>query len=447
VAQASAQLVAGDRLAAISLGNTRFQSRLFFLRETNVLVALPGDGSDLNMTETMSEKELTALVDGLVLEQGRLDPLELLLAAEALAYDDYEAWRLGRVPDLQPLLRLPPEEAADLLVRAATYVRAQGFAATPLSHLGWGPRPQPLVIGPHQGLARVCAEILTPATERPQLDLFLDTRVLVLESRVCDALAGRRPAEALAATRDLLAAGPDNRHLQDFLRLIQALEIDQDAPQAPAARLAELKAIEPLARNLLGHRARDLLAPLWAGLAESMAGRPFDPAAPDLHAAPIWVRAGRWGAARAAVETDPDWRRHPPLVLIHAEASRQGRDLAAARRDWTGLCWDHPQEAGHALDARDLPDRLLAELWSRFGDLDPQLATGDFPAWLLCADPGLRLAVPSDAAPPGPLGEAFRLLHRLVGGEDTMALRQALAGVNPALLRVYLVRAEALQGR
>ena len=155
------------------------------------------------MTDTPSDKDLLALVDRLVLEQGRLDPLELLLAVELLAYEDYEAWRLGRVAALQPLLGLPPDESAELLCRAATYVRAQGFAATPVSHLGWGPRPQPLVIGPHPALARACAEALAPARDRPRLDLFLDSRVLLLETRVCDALAGRRPGEALAAFREL----------------------------------------------------------------------------------------------------------------------------------------------------------------------------------------------------------------------------------------------------
>ena len=393
------------------------------------------------MTYTLSDKDLLALVDRLVLEQGRLDPLELLLATEALAYEDYEAWRLGKVAALQPLLRPSLDESTELLSRAATYVRAQGFTATPLSHLSWGPRRQPLAIGGHPGLALACAAALAPPADRPQLDLFLDSRALVLETRVCEALAGRRPREALAAVRDLLCADPDNRHLQDYLHLVQVLETDPDAPPAPVARLAELKAIEPVARGLLGHRARDLLAPLWAALAETLVGRSFDPADPELHAAPLWARAGRWGPARAAVEAETNWRRYPALVQIHAEACRQGQDPSAARRDWMGLCWDHPLAAGQALDG--LADRPLGELWARFSDLDPPLATGEFPAWLLCAHPSFRLAVPADAAPPGPQGDAFRLLHRLVGGEDTLVLRRSLAAVNPALLRVYLARQAA----
>ena len=64
------------------------------------------------MREELSDKDLEALVDRLVLDQGRLDPLELLLAAEVLTYEDYEAWHLGRRPNIQNALRLPPDEAA-----------------------------------------------------------------------------------------------------------------------------------------------------------------------------------------------------------------------------------------------------------------------------------------------------------------------------------------------
>ena len=48
------------------------------------------------MSELPDRKALTTQVDRLLLQQGRLDPLELLLALELLPYEDYQAWRLGR---------------------------------------------------------------------------------------------------------------------------------------------------------------------------------------------------------------------------------------------------------------------------------------------------------------------------------------------------------------
>jgi hypothetical protein len=52
------------------------------------------------MSELPDRKALTTQVDRLLLQQGRLDPLELLLALELLPYEDYQAWRLGRRANL-----------------------------------------------------------------------------------------------------------------------------------------------------------------------------------------------------------------------------------------------------------------------------------------------------------------------------------------------------------
>ena len=213
----------------------------------------------------------------------------------------------------------------------------------------------------------------------------------------------------------------------------------EDLPTlTPAGQRDVLESMEPEARDLLGHRARDLLAPLWAVLAEALAGRPFDPDSPRLHAGYAWARAGRHPAARAAIEAQPNWRRWPALVLAHLEACRRMVDPAAARRDWALLCWAHPLEAERALGAKGLPDARLQRLWLQFSDTDLDLATEDFPAWLLFADPGTAGAVPPDLAPPGAAGDAYRLLHAMVSGEDDIPRRKALAAVRPGLLRLYL---------
>ena len=385
----------------------------------------------------LSERDLMALVDRLLLEQGRIDPLEVLLAAGLLAYPDYEAWRLGRAVDLGLALRVEPAAAVDLLQRAATIARALRLVAEPLRHTTWGEPVQPLRVSGHLALIRACGEGYVTATDRPQLDLFQDNRALVLEQDLVRALAERRPETALRALRDLTTLDPDHRHLPDFLHLIQIIDQAPDA-LTPEVRLRELAAVRPLAERLLGHRARDFLAPLWAALGANLSGHAFNPGNPGLHAAPALARAGDWGGARAAVEADPDWQRHPPLVLIHAEACHRVHDSAAARCDWVRLCWGHPKAAATALDAKNPADRRLADLWARFGDLEPPLETQDFPAWLLVADPGTASTVPVGLAPAGPLGDAFRVLHGMVRGHDDLAARRALGALRPDLLRIYL---------
>lgn len=392
------------------------------------------------MSESLSKQQLVVLVDRLILEQGRLDPLELLMASDCLDYADYEGWRLGRVPHLEGALRVPADQAADLLIRAGRYASAQRLVAEPLEHRAWGASDRILPIAPerggHAGLVRACACALVPPADRRQLDLFHDSQDQILDASVRTALTARRLDAAHAALARLMALDPKHPRLRRYLRLMQQVE-DQPGLD-PEARLHGLETMEPEARDLLGPGARDLLAPLWVDLAEALAGRPFDPGRPLLHGGYAWARAGRYPQARAALEADPGWPDWPAPLLAHAQACRRMGDLAAARRDWALLCWRHPAEARRALAAKDPVDPQLQRLWRQQGDADLDLETEDFPAWLLIADPGTARAVPPDLAPADPTGDAYRLLHRMVGGEDAIPLRKALAALRPGLLRAYL---------
>jgi hypothetical protein len=385
-----------------------------------------------------------ALTDRLLLEQGRLDPLELLLAADLISYADYEAWRLGRRPDLQGALRAPTAKVIELLTLAGDYARGQGLGALPLEHLGWERMDGALTIGPDPELTRLCAAVYAPPADRPQLDLFQDSSGLLIEAEIRHALGSRRAQGAQEGIGRLMQQEPGNRRIAGYLRLAQALEETTAGPGEggagvdPARRLDEIQEIQPLAVQLLGARARDLLALLWTDLAGRLADRPFDPRRPRLHAAECWAAAGRWEDARAAVESDPRWRDRPELIGLHARASWQRRDVQAARRDWLVLCWEHPGAAERSLASRELPDARLAELWSDFQDADVDLDTEDFPAWLLVREPAWASWLPPSTAPADQRGEPFRLLHRLAGHGDDIEARRALGDVHPGLLELYL---------
>jgi len=210
--------------------------------------------------------------------------------------------------------------------------------ATPLEHRGWANVDKPLRIGDQTRLVYACAAVFAPPPDRPQLDLFQDGTVPLLEQEIQRALAERRIERAREQVARLVRQDPHHRRLRGFLRLIQV--IDDPDIMTPGDRLQELLAIEPLARELLGHRDRDFLAPLWPALAESLAGRAFEPGAPQLHASFAWARAGRWDAVREAAEHD--WRSEPSLLLAYAAACWHRRDLGAARTDWMGCAGSIP---------------------------------------------------------------------------------------------------------
>jgi hypothetical protein len=386
---------------------------------------------------------LRPLVDRLLLEQGRLDPLELLLAADLLAYEDYVAWRTGRRTELQAALGAAPEAVAGVLEDASAYARGQKLVAVALAHTAWGDRERPLSIGPHAGLTRACAFVYVPSPERCQLDLFQDSTAMLLEEQVRTALVEHRTDRARDQVARLMHREPRHPRLGGFLRLFQTL--DDAGASRPDVRVEErwreLEEIGPLGEQLLGHRARDFLGTLWAELAEQLAGRPFDPSSGECHAAIAWSRAGRWERAREAIESDPDWGDHPRLVLVHAEACWRGRDPFGARRDWLGLCRESPSAAERALRDPAFPDRRLADLWAAFGDLDldEELATEDFPAWLLLQDAGAFAVIRETSdGPTDDRAAAYRLLHALVSGEDTIERRRELDEIQPILLQQFL---------
>ena len=392
------------------------------------------------MSELPDRKALTAQVDHLLLQQGRLDPLELLLALELLPYEDYQAWRLGRRANLQDALLAEPAAVAALLERAAAYARGQGLKPTPLEHRGWGDHDAPLCIGPNHDLTQACATVLEPAADRRQLDLFHDSRELLIETGIRDALAQRRLADARDRIAELMHHNPRHRQLRGYLQLLQVADEGEqaEADDGVAIRLEILDDIEPLARELLGHQARDFLSALWAGFAQRLAEVAFDPAAPRLHASHAWLRAERWDAVRSTIEAEPDWRWQPDLVALHAEAAWRRRDPATARQDWAWLCWEHPDHAERRLAAATLPDPRLRELWNAFEDMDDALEVEEFPAWLLLHDSSAGVAVPPDRAPADERGAVYSLLHRLVSGDDNIELRRQLDDMHPTLLRLFL---------
>ncbi|EGV16112.1 hypothetical protein [Thiocapsa marina] len=393
--------------------------------------------------DAIPDQELRPLVDRLLLEQGRLDPLELLLAADLLGYEDYVAWRTGGRSDLQGVLRASPKAIAGFLEDAGVYARGQKLVAVALSHNAWGDRERPLSIGPHTELSRACTLVYAPPPERCQLDLFQDSTALLLEEEVRTALVEHRMDRARDRVARLMHHEPGHPRLGGFLRLIQTLD-DVDAVGRDGRveeRWRELEGIGPLAGELLGHRARDFLGTLWAGLAECLTGRAFGPGSGDFHAAIAWTRAGRWERAREAIESEPDWLDQPVLVLVHAEACWRVRDPFGARRDWLWLCREYPSAAERAFRAPAFPDRRLADLWAAFGDLglEDELATEDFPAWLLLEDPKAFAVIRETGdTSSDDRATAYRLLHALVSGDDTIDRRRELGEIQPILLKQFL---------
>lgn len=154
-----------------------------------------------------------------------------------------------------------------------------------------------------------------------QLDIFGDSRDVMLRNDVLDARHRRDAVSALQAWQRLAGEFPDDDTVAGLATLIDVLDSDvttpfADHPALAAACCRRNDEVEPAARRLLGDaRGQAWVASCWRTVAQQAAALPFRAEVSDLHAAPLWLRAGDWGEARRAVERIELWRRIPAPLM------------------------------------------------------------------------------------------------------------------------------------
>ena len=433
------------------------------------------------------DPELQAQVDAQLLEQGAFTPLELLFNSGRLFYEDYERWRRREIVLLETALMGAIDKIREQLTLAAGYARSIGlteetqeFTAWPVAEMqgectdepGAVTSPpaartgdhradtsaRPLRISTDTQLQRLIAARYIPAQNAPQMDLFFDNPVVALVNGIVTALCARDADEARLRLDRLYAHAPTHADLATFDQLLAALERLETPVASPRQEMHALIEITPGAKRLLGTQVRDLLAPLWIRVGQSLATTAFAPEEPELHASFAFTQAQDWRGVESSILGEPQWWQHAPLCMRLAHSvfhqGRRAETLAA----WAQLCWLAPERAAVAFERRQQPDRGIAGLWQRFLEmedalerqaersssdslcLDECLDARDFPAWLLMHEPGLVRQLPEDLPrSEGPGERHYRCVHRLIQArrdgrtDEELALRAALRDAHPTL--------------
>ena len=286
-----------------------------------------------------------------------------------------------------------------------------------------------------------------------QLDLFADSRDVMLRNDVLDALQRRHACDARQAWERLTGEYPADDTAPMLAVLISAIENVPTArfvshPALVEARRVLADEIAPAARRLLGEQAAGAwLVPCWRTLAQRAAALPFDADCSDHHAAPVWLQAGDWDAAKQAVERIASWRRIPAPLAWMTEARYRADGLDLAWPLLAELAWLAPVRCV-ALISR-LGDVSLDALRKQF---DAQfIGTGEltdfawFPAWLLTVKPGLadrlreaQLSRHVDAERATSMLLQILSLERQGRHHDLIERRQALRDLHGGLYAAYL---------
>lgn len=141
-----------------------------------------------------------------------------------------------------------------------------------------------------------------------QLDIFADSRDVMLRNDVLDALQRRHASAAQQAWQRLADEYPEDDTLITLTMLVGELERDATAYFADhgvldVARRALIDEVSPAALRLFGESAaRAWQIPCWRALAQRATRLAFRADDNANHAAPLWLRAGDWAAATEAVQ-------------------------------------------------------------------------------------------------------------------------------------------------
>lgn len=307
-----------------------------------------------------------------------------------------------------------------------------------------------------------------------QLDIFNDSRDVMLRNDLVQAFQAYDVAGAQAAVDKLHCEYPDDPMLADASVLLRAVQ----ARSSPATsigfcqhadlrrhRLALLDILAPAAHRWMDARtAQTWLHPFWLNLIARSNALVFRADAEQDHAAWMWLQLQDWQTCADQVAQIESWRRIPAPLAWMTQAKLQLTGLRATWPLLAELAWLAPQRLPALTVATPAPQlqRLMEQfesVWDELEDCEPfqhaikQIAAHAdsasawawFPAWVLTAQPqhapDLALAQSGQYTPPE---QALRLLVNLLGLEhqgrhhDLVKQRKSLRDLHAGLYAAYL---------
>jgi hypothetical protein len=254
-----------------------------------------------------------------------------------------------------------------------------------------------------------------------QLDLFLDSRDVVLANDAIEALIAGEAARADEAIERLQCEQPQHHALGSLRRLLRELlepsgSLDDATGVAAAAERLECE-VARAARDALGQRAGEFLAQLWIGLAQAPGAQTYAPRLPQAYRASLYLHCDRPDAAIEAAAAVPAWETNCDALRWLAIGSFRVGDVARGLEATMRLALIAPPQLPAVM--KQIHGELLEREYAAFQARCDWLA-GDstaaawFPAWYLIEHPGADLGLHSDNLPDTPASRAATLLTGLL---------------------------------
>jgi hypothetical protein len=293
------------------------------------------------------------------------------------------------------------------------------------------------------------------ATDRRQLDLFLDGGDVLLVHEILTGLISRDVERTETVLHRLGQEHPHHPDLVALTVLVEALTAPAPAAATHVALGEHIELTErrlvPAARRFLGADSDAFLRPIWQMLAVAATGLPFDAAHPRAHRGWLCQQYGEWADVRSAVENEPAWADTPLLRYWMGLAQQHLGEPEVAIRLWLPLCWMDSQL--FETHAPTVANSTIRAAWMAFDHafpFDESLADSEpaaawFPAWLILRHRGLsRLFSPDDVPDGGDAARVFRHLATLLPLEqhgltdELVRQRRELRHLHENFFRYYM---------
>lgn len=384
-----------------------------------------------------SFKAIQNEVDLMLFEEGSFAPINWLLRNGMLDYVDYLSWRRGEIAYIEDHFNSSFEEiVADLewVKLYATQLKLEAHCEPLLSF-----HQQPISFCRSRGFEEIFCTLYRPARNRGQRDLLFDSAPAFTVKNLVAAIVDGR-SEAISRFMARLHDLAPKKH-----RIFESLLSQQEQYLACGDSGTKIEfllhALTPSAVELLGHRAHEYLLSSWQALCVEMVGKPFVAACPENHLSFTAFKAFQWSDVIESVEQESGWNLHADLLFRHAEADFRLQREASGLQLWFRLFLLFPERAETLV--HETSNRLFLSDWRKFNELEPELETNCFPAWVTLERPALaKLTLEIHESNIGiDCLDLIRALFALGDehiGPKTIELRSRLRQCNPNLFAHYL---------
>lgn len=384
----------------------------------------------------MPHRLINNQLDFILFEEGSFSPLNWLLREGHLDYNDYLDWKKGTTKYLEDHFKTPVATIITALETVKAYAGLLKLESSRETYISTD--NQTLHFCRSAADELIFTTVYEPAHDRIQMDLFFDSADSCAVANVVNAIIEGDSLNIADLLLKLATLNPDKH-----LRFKQLLGFEQQIIHntlSTEQRIAVLiQNTTPLAFELLGRFTLDFLTPLWHTLSAEVADLHFDADQPQNHLSFTAFKEFQWQQALQSIKREKDWNKQPLLIFRYAESCFKLNKDREGIEHWFELFIRFPDDAECLI--KDSANRLMFADWQSFAELDPELESSLFPAWVVMNKPALaKNTVTSEVID----NEALQLIKQLslntqeVINDTVIQLRARLQQSSPALFVHYM---------